>query len=67
MRDYVKLDNNTRQTLINLILDKGLTIRAASQKLQINYENAKAIYRAFRLQKRVKKIDRRNVPNWRKR
>ena len=33
-----------------------MTIRDAAKQMNINYENAKAIYRTFRMQKRIIKI-----------
>ena len=45
-----------RYSLVKLISEEKMTIRDASKRLNINYENAKAIYRTFRMQKRIVKI-----------
>jgi len=39
-----------------MIAQQKITIRDAAKKLDINYENAKAIYRTFRMHKRINKI-----------
>lgn len=48
-RSYVKINDKTREELVELITSRNLSIRDAAQQMNINYENAKAIYRTFRL------------------
>ena len=55
-RTYSQVDDKMRVTLIKMIADHKLTIREAAMRLGINYENAKAIYRNFRVDRRVGKI-----------
>lgn len=45
-----------RYGLVKLISEEKMTIRDAAKRMNINYENAKAIYRTFRMQKRIVKI-----------
>ena len=49
------MSNQTRDLIIDLIHNKKLKIVEASQITGIPYENAKAIYRIFRLEGRSKK------------
>jgi hypothetical protein len=39
-----------------MIADSNVTIREAAKRLDLKYENAKAIYRNFRVDRRVGKI-----------
>jgi len=48
-KSYIKITDATREELVDLITSQNLSIRDAANKLEINYENAKAIYRTFRL------------------
>ena len=45
-----------RVQLITMIADQNVTIREAAKRLGLNYENAKAIYRNFRVDRRIGKI-----------
>jgi len=47
-RTYTKVTDDQRLELIDL-LNENLSIREASDRVGINYENAKAIYRVYRL------------------
>jgi molybdenum-dependent DNA-binding transcriptional regulator ModE len=38
-----------RYGLVKLISEEKMTIRDAAKRMNINYENAKAIYRTFRM------------------
>ena len=49
-----KVDNAKRAELLDL-LHENISIKQASTQLGINYENAKAIYRVWRIQKRKSK------------
>ena len=62
-RTYSQVDDKMRVTLIKMIADLKLTIREAAMRLGINYENAKAIYRNFRVDRRVGKIKFRRARN----
>lgn len=53
-RTYRKVDNAKRAELLDL-LNENMSIKQASTQLGINYENAKAIYRVWRIQKRRSK------------
>ena len=55
-RNYAKVNDKMRYDLIKLIANQKLTIRDAAKQLDLNYENAKAIYRTYRLNKRINKI-----------
>ena len=55
-RSYSQVDDQLRFDLVKLIAEQKLTIRDAAKQLDINYENAKAIYRTFRMHKRINKI-----------
>jgi len=51
-RQYHTITNDQRLNLISLITVQGLNIVEASKQTGINYENAKAIYRVYRLEGR---------------
>jgi hypothetical protein len=55
-RIYTQVDDNMRVKLITMIADENITIREAAKRLGLKYENAKAIYRNFRVDRRVGKI-----------
>ena len=55
-RTYSQVGDQLRLDLVKLIAEQKFTIRDAAKQLEINYENAKAIYRTFRMQKRINKI-----------
>jgi hypothetical protein len=55
-REYKKVNDELRMELIKMVSEDKISIRNSSVALGINYENAKAIYRCFRLQKRVTKV-----------
>ena len=46
-----------RYCLVKLISEEKMTIRDAAKQMNINYENAKAIYRTFRKSNRIIKIN----------
>ena len=48
-RTYSQVNDPMRYGLIKLISEEKMTIRDAAKKMNINYENAKAIYRTFRM------------------
>jgi hypothetical protein len=48
-RTYTQVGNKVRAALIQLLEEEKLTIRDASKQMNLNYENAKAIYRTYRL------------------
>ena len=48
-RQYTKVTDEKRLELIDL-LNKNMSIKEASDQMGINYENAKAIYRVYRLE-----------------
>ena len=55
---YQKVSDEKRKELIDLIND-GVSIRQASKRAGVNYENAKTIYRAYSKEGRAfKKIYR---------
>ena len=53
-RGYNRVTNEQRVVLLDL-LDRNMSIRQAASQLGINYENAKSIYRIYRLQNRKTK------------
>ena len=53
-RPYTKVTDQQRTQLIDL-LDQNMSIKDASDTMGINYENAKAIFRVYRLEKRKTK------------
>jgi transposase len=55
-RSYNLVSDEARRLLIEKITEQKMTIRAASKDLGIKYENAKAIFRTWRLQKRSTKM-----------
>jgi len=55
-RTYSQVDDKMRVKLIAMIADDNVTIREAAKRLGLKYENAKAIYRNFRVDRRVGKI-----------
>lgn len=60
-RSYNQIDDKTRFSLVRLITEEQKTIRAAAIELGLKYENAKAIYRVFRLERRITKIKYRDA------
>ena len=48
-RSYTKVKDSQRNELIAL-LDQNMSIKDASDQMGINYENAKAIFRVYRLE-----------------
>ena len=56
-REYTLVSNEKRAELIAL-LNNNNNIRSAAEQVGIKYENAKAIYRTYRLQNRVRKANR---------
>ena len=57
-RPYTKVTDEKRLELIDL-LNKNMSIKEASDQMGINYENAKAIYRVYRLEQRKTKQQKR--------
>ena len=58
-RSYTHVDNEKRNELITLLESKSkTTIKNAAIQVGVNYECAKAIYRAYRLEDRTQKKDR---------
>ena len=53
-RAYTKVTDEKRLELIDL-LNQNMSIKEASDQMGINYENAKAIYRVYRLEQRKTK------------
>ncbi len=53
-RNYLKVSDDLRQRLISLI-NQNMTIKDAARLVDIKYENAKAIYRVYRKEKRTSK------------
>ena len=51
------MSNEKRAQLIALLKINN-NIRLAAEEVGVNYENAKAIYRTYRLQNRVVKVDK---------
>lgn len=54
VREYTRVHDDTRATLIKLI-HEGKSIKEAAEIVDINYENAKAINRMYRQENRVEK------------
>lgn len=54
-RQYKKVSDTKREQLIECIRQRDITIKEAAEACGINYENAKAIARVFRKEKRVSK------------
>lgn len=50
-RSYTRVNDKQRIELIDL-LEREMSIKEASDRMGINYENAKAIYRIYRLERR---------------
>ena len=61
-RAYAKVTDRQRAELLNL-LQQNISIREASEQLGINYENAKVIYRVYRLENRTTKQIKRLMKN----
>lgn len=57
-RPYTKVTDEKRLELIDL-LNRNMSIKEASDQMGINYENAKAIYRVYRLEQRKTKQQKR--------
>ena len=57
-RQYKKVSDSKREQLIECIRQRDITIKEAAEACGINYENAKAIARVFRKEKRVIKRNR---------
>lgn len=53
-RTYAKVTDEKRQLLIDLI-QKNMTIKDAAKRVDVKYENAKAIYRVYRKEERTDK------------
>jgi predicted nucleic acid-binding Zn-ribbon protein len=54
VREYNKVTNEARKTLVRLIRE-GMQIKEAAQTTDIKYENAKAIVRIFKNELRIEK------------
>lgn len=52
-RKYSKVMDFDRKLLIDCIINKGKTIKQSAIETGISYENAKAIYRIYRLENRI--------------
>ena len=61
-RAYAKVTDRQRAELLNL-LQQNISIREASEQMGINYENAKVIYRVYRLENRTTKQIKRLMKN----
>ena len=48
-REYKPISKVQVKILLDLLLNQNLNIREAADKLDLNYEAAKAIYRKFKL------------------
>jgi transposase len=46
---YDSISNTTRKALVQLVVDKGLSVRKASKILQIKYTTAKALVQKFKM------------------
>ena len=53
-RNYSKVPDDKRQRLIEMI-NMNMTIKDAARRVDIKYENAKAIYRVYRKEQRTSK------------
>ena len=51
-RSYEKVSNAKRQEVINMI-EKNMSFRQVSERLNIKHENVRRIYRIYRLENRV--------------
>ena len=51
-RNYAKVPDEKRQRLIEMI-NMNMTIKDAARRVDIKYENAKAIYRVYRKEQRT--------------
>jgi len=52
-RKYSKVMDSDRKILIDLITNRGKTIKQSASETGISYENAKAIYRIYRNENRI--------------
>jgi transposase-like protein len=52
---YQKIDNTTRERLIELVYLKDRSVREACRELDLNFSTAKTILRTFKLEKRIAK------------
>ena len=58
VREYTKVTNEQRELLINL-LESNISIKNAARRAGLKYENAKVIYRVYKMEGRTsKKIKR---------
>ena len=57
-RSYMKVSDEQRAQLLELLSQK-MTISDAAEQTGVNYENAKAIFRVYRLEKRKTKRSKR--------
>ena len=57
-RSYMKVSDEQRAQLLNLLSQK-MTISDAAEQVGVKYENAKAIFRVYRLEKRKTKRSKR--------
>ena len=58
-RKYDRISDEQRKNLIELISEHGESIKKAAIKLNISYDNAKAINRVFRKETRIEKCKQR--------
>ena len=56
-KHYIKVENFKRQALVNLITVSKLSIALAARKLDIYYPTAKLIYKTFKKENRVEKVN----------
>lgn len=54
VREYLRVTDESRKRLLKYIVE-GKSIKEAAELVNINYENAKAIYRTFKQENRVSK------------
>lgn len=57
VRVYTQVTDEQRAELVRLINEEGFSIAKAAKRTDIPYDNAKAINRTYRKERRVNKIN----------
>jgi hypothetical protein len=62
-RNYIQVDTDKRKELLEVIQEEKMTIKAAAEKLKINYSTAKNFVKLYRKYGRIQKLPKKNYYN----
>lgn len=58
-RKYIPVDYDSRKKLLKIIAEENLTIKAAAERVGINYSSAKNIFKVYKKEHRIEKLPKR--------